>query len=209
MTPAQPHRRSNDLDNLDDLQALLDQLPANLEPLDVVMLDGYLCGVLLQPRPLLPPRWLPTVCDIDGRVPPSTFPLERLHALVMQRHAALERAISQRQWFDPWVYQLDDDASPSETVMPWVAGFAAAQTQFPQLCEMHSLSLSEPLALLYQHLDPDDLEDAEDLLAEIDMLEPAATLEEAVEDLVRAVLLLADVSRPRMTRDNRRRRRAP
>ena len=33
----------------------------------------------------------------------------------------------------------------------------------------------EPLALLYQHVDADDLEDADELLAEIDSLEPPPT----------------------------------
>ena len=54
----------------------------------------------------------------------------------------------------------------------------------------------EPLAALYLHLDPDDLEDADALLEEIESLEPPADLEEAVEGLVSAVLMLADVSRP-------------
>ena len=56
--------------------------------------------------------------------------------------------------------------------------------------------LLEPLAGLYQFLDPEDLEDADELLAEIETLEPPATLDEAVEDLVRATLLMADVSLP-------------
>ena len=56
--------------------------------------------------------------------------------------------------------------------------------------------LTEPLALLYRHLDPDDLEDADELLEEIESIEPPETLDEAVEDLVRAILLLADVGRP-------------
>ena len=59
--------------------------------------------------------------------------------------------------------------------------------------------LLEPLATLYRHLDPDDLEDAEDLLTEIETLAPPETLVEAVEDLVRSVLLIADVSRPQPT----------
>jgi uncharacterized protein len=54
----------------------------------------------------------------------------------------------------------------------------------------------QPLALLYRHLDPDDLDDADELLDAMESLEPPATLEEAVEDLVQATLLLADVSRP-------------
>ena len=40
------------------LQDLLDRVPAPLEPLDVMALDGYLCGVLLQPQPVPAERWL-------------------------------------------------------------------------------------------------------------------------------------------------------
>ena len=42
----------------------------------------------------------------------------------------------------------------------------------------------------------DDLEDADELIETIDSLEPPADLAEAVEGLVRATLLLADVGRP-------------
>ncbi|HET9645640.1 MAG TPA: YecA family protein, partial [Burkholderiaceae bacterium] len=57
-------------------------------------------------------------------------------------------------------------------------------------------ALIEPLATLYMHLDPEDLEDADELLAEIETLEPPQDLAEAVEGLVSSTLLLADVSRP-------------
>ena len=43
---------------------------------------------------------------------------------------------------------------------------------------------------------PDDLEEADALLAEIEMLEPPSNLTDAVESLVRATLLLADLTRP-------------
>jgi uncharacterized protein len=186
------------------LQALLDALPAPLEPLDVVMLDGYLCGVLLQPAPVAERDWWPLVLDVDGRPAPPGVDTSALAALARQRHAELERAITGRQWFDPWVYELDDDASPSDTVMPWVAGFATAMEHFPRaLAAADTPTLMEPLALLYQYLTPDDLEDADELLAEIETLEPPATLAEAVEDLVRAVLLFADVTRPRRTGPSR------
>jgi uncharacterized protein len=55
----------------------------------------------------------------------------------------------------------------------------------------------EPLALLYLHFDPADLEDADALAAVIETLEPPADLAEAVQDIVRAVMLMADVTRPR------------
>lgn len=202
---------------LDELQSLLDRVPAPLEPLDVSMLDGFLCGVLVQPRPVPAERWLAHVADADGRALPRSFDATRLHALAMRRHAELNTAIAQRQWFDPWVFELDDDGpdeddegegdaegdashgeSPAavDAVYPWVAGFATALELFPQLIEHDSPALTEPLALLYRHLDPDDLEDADELLAEIESLEPPAELSEAVEGLVRATLLLADVGRP-------------
>mgnify|MGYP000703460535 CR=1 FL=1 len=182
---------------LEALQALLDGLPPTLDPLDVVSIDGYLCGVLLQPRPVPEAQWLRHVPDVDGRPPPARFDQAMLATLLRRRHAELERAIAQRQWFDPWVYQLDDEASPSETVMPWVAGFATALDLFPVLQEKFEAELLEPMATLYRHLDPDDLEDADALLAEIETLAPPESLAEAVEDLVRSVLLMADVARPR------------
>lgn len=208
-SPAAPPMDERDIDRL---QALLDALPAPLEPLDVSMLDGYLCGVLLQPQPVPVARWLPHVTDADGRALPAGFDAQPLLALVRRRHAELAAAIAARQWFDPWVFELDagpreaglDDeeggpeaAAAHEAVFPWVAGFAAATALFPALTELPAKAALEPLALLFRHLAPEDLEDADELLELIDSLEPPADLTQAVEELVRATLLLADVSRPR------------
>ena len=185
---------------LDELQTLLDAVPAPLEPLDVSMLDGFLCGLLIQPVRIAAERWLPHITDADGRALPPRFDASRLHELAQRRHAELNDAISRRQWFDPWVFELEgeDDDEPSEVdaVYPWVAGFATAMELFPDLMRRDAQLLTEPLALLYRHLSPDDLEDADELLAEIDTLEPPEDLSEAVECLVRATLLLADVGRP-------------
>jgi uncharacterized protein len=179
------------------LQDLLDELPEPLEPLDPMALDGFLCGVILQPQRLPAERWLKFVCDIEGRALPAGFVATELNGLVERRHAELAAAIAGRQWFDPWVYQMDDDATASETVLPWVAGFAAAMDLFPALMRVDDPELIEPLALMYRHFDADDLEDAETLLAVIDTLEPPKDLAEAVEDLVRSLMLMADVTQPR------------
>ena len=56
--------------------------------------------------------------------------------------------------------------------------------------------LVEPLALLFMHFDPQDLEEADALLAVIETLEPPQDLAEAVQDIVRAFMLMADVTRP-------------
>ncbi|MEO7338221.1 MAG: UPF0149 family protein [Caldimonas sp.] len=221
-----------------ELQRLLDGVPDPLEPLDVGSLDGFLCGVLVQPKPVPRDRWLRHVIDVDGRPFPrghDARSLERLKGLITKRHAELDAAIRQRQWFDPWVFELaagehdadrhrgagagpDADAEPDaqdeqgeeeeqdvatggiDAVYPWVAGFATAMELFPAPMDFPALQINEPLALIFRHLAPDDLEDADDLLAEIDSLEPPADLAEAVEGLVRATLLMADVTRPRAVR---------
>jgi len=229
-TPLRAEAKPFSAAEIDQLQALLDAVPQPLEPLDVSMLDGYLCGVLLQPKAVPAAQWLTYVTDADGRALPPRFNPAPLHAMALRRHAELNAAIAQRQWFDPWVFELDDESadharhhatdpvdvddegededeevddnrdSPEPpaigAVYPWVAGFAAAQEYFGGLMALDVGGLTEPLALLYRHLAPDDLEDADDLLAEIETLMPPADLSEAVEELVRAVLLLADVSRP-------------
>lgn len=190
--------------DIDRLQALLDALPAPLEPLDVSALDGFLVGVLLQPMRVEPARWLAHVHDLDARPAPPGVDLAPLHALVGRRHAELARAIEARQWFDPWVFELaplpgEAVVAPREMVLPWVGGFAAALDLFPDLLVHPGMATDagrEPLAMLYAHFDADDLEDADDLLPLIDALEPPATLADAVEDLVRGTLLLADVTRP-------------
>jgi uncharacterized protein len=151
---------------------------------------------LLQPHDIDAAQWLPCVTDVEAQPLPAGFDAHALHALVRRRHEQLRRAIAARQWFDPWVFELEEAASPSECVLPWVAGFAAAMDRFAGLMQSDAAQVLEPLALIYMHFDAQDLEDADAILQVIDTLEPPADLGEAVQDLVRSVMLLADVTRP-------------
>lgn len=187
---------ASDVGEWQKLQDLLDQVPAPLAPLDVSAVDGFLCGLLLQPNEIDSQKWLPCITDADAHALPAGFDAAALHARVLQRHEQLRRAIASRQWFDPWVFELDEQASASECVLPWVAGFALAMERFPGLLSGSDAQMLEPLALIYLHFDAEDLEDADALQAMIDTLEPPADLAEAVQDLVRSVMLLADVTRP-------------
>ena len=185
----------------DQLEALLDALPPPLEPLDLSALDGFLVGVLLQPRAVPRDRWLRHVIGAASRPLPAGMNLAAVTALVQRRLAELDRAIAARRWFDPWVFELEadehgDSYPPSQVVLPWVAGFAAALDAFPALLQIDDEALREPLATLYANFDPEDLEDADDLSALIEQVAPPQSVAEAVEDLVRCTLLLADVSRP-------------
>jgi uncharacterized protein len=199
---------------IDELQALLESLPAPLDPPDLSALDGYLVGVLLQPVAVPNTQWQAFLHDFDGGRPaPPGVDLTRLHGLVRRRHAELDAAIAARRWFDPWVFELEagdpgEPLSPSQTVLPWVAGCAAALERFPLLLERAGAEAREPLAVLYAHFDPEDLEDVDDELIElIDEIAPPDTLEEAVETLVRSTLLLADAMKSRPAPTARRGRR--
>ncbi len=189
------------------LQALLDRLPPPLQPPDVSALDGYLCGVLLQPNKVREGEWLPWVFDIEGRPPPPSPDAGRVADMVRGRATFLGRAIVARQWFDPWVFELEGQTSVAESMLPWVAGFAAAMEHFPGLMRIDDPQMLEPLALLYMHFDGEDLDDAEALLGMIELLEPPQDLGEAVQDIVRSVMLMADVVHPVGTRPGQRRAR--
>lgn len=214
----------SDIDDSDllRLQELLARVAPPLEPLDVSAIDGLLCGVLLQPRPVSPERWLPLVTDGSGRPAPAGPGTAAIQALARRRHDELQRAIQARQWFDPWLFEVEIDdeareggregdeaadepapgsAAVSASVLPWVAGFELAMESFPQLLDLDApAALTEPLALLYLHFDAQDLDAQAGLVEAIEAIEPPATLAEAAEDLVRAVLLLADVSQPLQAR---------
>lgn len=193
------------------LQAALEAVPEPLEPLSLAALDGFLCGVLLQPRPVPARQFLRWVSDAQGRPEPAGFDGGPLRDAVLRRHAELGAAIDSRRWFDPWIVETAESARPDAervgaAVRPWVTGFAVAMEHYPALIDADDPELTHPLALLFRHLDADELEEAQEVRDEIADLEPLPTLEAAVEDLVRATLQLADVrdARVRSTVDRRR-----
>lgn len=195
MPHAPRDERTSDAD-IGRLQALLAEIPPPYDPPDVSALDGFLCGVLLQPEPVPPKQWRPYLTDLAGRAAPLDATSADLLAIVERRHRELRAAIDGRCWFDPWVFELEPPASASESVLPWVAGFALAVERFDRLLALDDPRLREPLCLIYQHLPPADLDADAELRLMIESLQPPEGLDDAVEDLVCAVLLLADVARP-------------
>ena len=73
-------------------------------PLDVLMLDGYLVGVLVQPRVIGSDEWLPPVFDLERHPLAADVDatwLARCRTLIERRLQALNAAISEDGWFDP------------------------------------------------------------------------------------------------------------
>jgi uncharacterized protein len=134
LTPAPVH----DLTDAEvaELDELLVATPEPLEPLDVVMLDGYLCGVIVQPILLEPGTWLAHVFDFDGRPLPDTVDaawLDRTTSLISRRHAVLNRALAEDGWFEPLIIEYEDDpeaedASGSSDDKPADGPAAGAET---------------------------------------------------------------------------------
>ncbi len=212
-----PTSRTTSLDLTDAEFAELDELlaatPEPLEPVDAVMLDGYLCGVLVQPVLLEADTWLAHVFDFEGRpLPDDVDPvwLARCRALILRRHDALNRAIVEDGWFDPLILEPEDEsqsevpvsdyerpANPVSTaLLPWVAGFQHATICFPDLIELPDDAVANALARLFRHLPAETPEEVE-VVDTLEREHPLRTLDEAMEDLVVTVADLSDLTRER------------
>jgi len=205
---------ARDLDDAEfaELDELLVRTPEPFEPLDVVMLDGYLCGVIVQPVLLEAATWLLHVFDFEGRPLPDDVDAawrERTVALIGRRHAALNRALAEDGWFDPLVLEPDEEDEAAEepdaddpeaaltpvsrALMPWVAGFQHAAACFPDLEELDDEAVMTALARLYRHL-PAETDDERELVETLDREQPLATLDEAIDDVVAAVADLYELT---------------
>jgi len=197
-----------------ELDDLLAAVPEPLEALDVVMLDGYLCGVLAQPIALDVQTWLPPACDWNlvegesGEVLTAetrgwhAAKHERLRALVERRLQALHHSMVEDNWFDPIVMQpLDDQGQPltgraeiEGALAPWVVGFEQALNHFPALEDLPASEIPDLLACLRRHL-PEQDEDEQAYTKALDQEHPLKTLDAAIEDLVSNVVELVELGR--------------
>ena len=119
--------------DIDELDQRLAATPAPLEALDVVMLDGYLCGVAVQPRLLEASQWLPPVFDagafdeaegvepealqqaVEQRravllAPEQAEWRQRTEALIQRRFEEIKRGLAEDRMFDPVVTDTESEA---------------------------------------------------------------------------------------------------
>lgn len=151
--PSRGSSPSRDLTDAEfaELDELLQATPEPLEALDAVMLDGFLCGVLVQPVLLEPGQWLPWVFDSNGEALPDTADaawLARTTALVMQRHAALNRAMAEDGWFNPLILEMDDEPAAEE------AGGAADAAEATPAEEPSQDAVQQPSNAAFDSLPP-------------------------------------------------------
>jgi uncharacterized protein len=195
----------------DELDELLAATPGELEAMDVAMLDGYLCGVLVQPDLLKTEDWLPPVFDSESRpLPDDTDPawLSRVTQLIERRHGALRKAMAEDQWFDPIVLQMDGDSEPdpdpafaalpdySKPLVPFASGFITALNAFPNgLLSLTDEAAEAAMDRVARHLPSSD-EEERAAMAELDAEIPLKDLDAAVEDLVLAIVELDALTEP-------------
>ena len=194
-----------------ELDDLLAALPEPAMPMEIVMLDGYLCGVIVQPVLVPTEQWLALVLDIERRAfAQEAVGADRIRALVLRRHAALNRALLEDGGFDPLILDDDEEEGDDETLgesdplavlnpvsrplMPWVAGFQFACVSFPALLESEDEAVMTALARIFRHL-PAEGEEASEIVDTLDRESPLESVDDAIEELVACVADLADLTR--------------
>lgn len=197
-------------DDVVELDDILAAVPEPYDPLDAVMLDGFLTCILLQPQLVMVSDWLALVFDAEGRaeaMPAEPRQAQRAIDLITRRYNELAASILAREPFDPIVFGFTHDKTGEPlggkaalaAVTPWAAGFANALTAFPDLLQQSQEDdeLTELLVGILRHLPDDELDGMLEVKAAVDAQTPLASLEEAIEDLVACVMEIADVTRPR------------
>lgn len=202
-----------------ELDELLAGIPEPLEPLDAVMLDGFIAGVLVQPELIALERWLPHVFDAGGHRWGESEPgpeQVRARELIGRRHAAMNRSLAEFGAFDPLILEPDDEPAATEVpadataagapdeppldpvsraVLPWVAGFEFAASLFPALYELDDDAVATTLTRLYRFL-PAETADEEATAALLAKERPLPTLDAAIEELIACVAELYDLTAP-------------
>ena len=192
-----------------ELDALLAQVPEPLEPLDVVMLDGFLAAIVVQPELIDAERWLPYVFDAGGhRWGEAELSPEQARAreLIARRQAAINRSLAEYGSFDPLILEPDEEAVAeagvepgldvtTRAILPWVAGFEFAASIFAGLDDVGDDAVATALARLYRFLPADGEEDqaAVALVAKERLLD---SLDDAIEEVVACVAVLYDLTEP-------------
>jgi uncharacterized protein len=197
---------------VEELDELLASLPKPYDPLDVVALDGFLMGVLLQPEPVPEAAWLPFVWHGEGSVVPDNDTSRRIEALVRRRMAELAACLAAGEPFDPILFDAeDDDGNPLTgraeiaVLEPWISGFMVALQAFPGLdaAAERDQDLAEALTLVFRHLPlPDDATEEERQSYQreqraLDDEVPVSDLDDALDLVVGSVLRIDEAVHPR------------
>jgi uncharacterized protein len=168
-----------DLNNadLDTLNTLLARTPPPLEPMDAVIIDGYLAGVSVQPRIVPIAEWLPGIFDLEGRALPQDHDpawFARCRALIERRFEVMNADLADSGWFDPVIVDVDTTPPASEyeapltdagrALGPWLVGLHLALARFPQLRERDDPRVAQALEALDALMKHDDAGRAVDTL---------------------------------------------
>lgn len=114
---------------VDELDAMFESLDQERNPMDLSMADGFLTGVLVHPRTILPSDWLPRLVDPRADeldLSNTTIDAARFIELIMRRYNELAACIAAREPFAPIVTMIDaeEDLADGATAGPPESGGA-------------------------------------------------------------------------------------
>ncbi len=124
----------------DDFEALEAVLSSDIVPedcMDLEMLDGFLAGVLLSPRPIAVERWLPEVWSAHGDALELSGGREMQHAirLVKLYYNELLATLGlddEDECWEPFCFAVGEEDQGVELGDAWIDGFAQGLDLWPQ-----------------------------------------------------------------------------
>ncbi|AMO36029.1 MULTISPECIES: YecA family protein [Thauera] len=140
MTETTPQQDNPYLMSDDDFEALEEVLTSDIVPedcMDLEMLDGFLAGVLISPRPIAVERWLPNVWSAHGEE--ASFGggsgLQRAIRLVKAYHNEMVTTLGlddeEEVCWEPFCFAIAE-GDPLKIGEEWLEGFAQGLDLWPE-----------------------------------------------------------------------------
>lgn len=192
-----------DINQLDDLLATSS---CGDDTFDVSMLDGFLSAIALLNPPLQDEsEWYPYIFNEEG-TPCEVDEPETVKRLVCQRLQEIRAFQTQRQFYNPIIFPLEDEDGNQVTgvnglaaLEPWAMGFYNALAQYSdrvdvteaieaQLCRIHR----------FLELDQEDPDYEQNLAIRqaVEKEHPVHSLEEGMLEMMQGVIEIAKLNLP-------------
>ena len=180
-----------------ELEELLASIPETHNPMEADEADGFLTGLLLNPKEVPPDSWMPFILDAGGKAVTELSPedLYRLQSLLYRRYLDLNDQLKARSPVDPIILEEAEEDDPSGELGPFASGFLASMQLFPGLSSIEDKAVSGAVLGILRHLPASAQGDLAGMIAKANETSPLKSPQDAFEDMTACIAEIAEVTR--------------